>query len=313
MSLVHSRSPARRRGEFKAALDAGRKLRLIETFSGLSGLIGSTASVGEGDAQRSFDGLWISSFTSSASKGLPDVELTSLDGRLDTIAEIATVTGKPLIVDGDTGGEAVQFEYLCRKLDLLGASAVIIEDKGLPKRNSLSGDSEHRLDDPALFAEKISRGREARLSDDFLVFARLESLIAGLGVDDALRRARIYLAAGADGILIHSRDKTPERVFEFFAAYQKLCDELGARKLLACVPTAYDMVTSVELFKRGADMVIFANHLLRAAVKAMQATCETLLAHDRGHEASVHITPVAELFGLVGFQDAIARDNAFRR
>ena len=313
MSLQFSELPARQRGALFQALAAGQRIRVIESHNGLSALVGSRAAVGVGEDRREFDALWVSSLTSSASKGVPDVELVGLDRRLDTIAEIAMVTGKPLIVDGDTGGEAVQFEYQCRKLEQLGVSAVIIEDKRWPKRNSLSADAKHTLADPIQFAAKIRRGRAARLSNDLLVFARLESLIAGLGVDDALARARVYLEAGADGIMIHSRARAPAPIYEFLDRYQGLCAELGYRRPVVCVPTAYDSVTSEELFDRGADIVIYANHLIRSAVAAMQATCNALLTHDRGQDASAGITPVAELLDLVGYQAALERDRLSER
>lgn len=313
MSFAHALLPFAQRKRLREALDRGEKLRVIEAHGGLSALIGAAASVPHGSGRRSFDGLWVSSLTSSAARGLPDVELHSIDRRLDTVTEVAALSGRPVIVDGDTGGEAVQFEYLCRKLEQIGVSAVIIEDKQVPKRNSLSADATHHLADPAVFARKIRRGRDARLSEDFLIFARLESLIAGLGVDDALDRAAIYLEAGADGLMIHSRDTSPERVFEFLERYEALCMRLGARRPIVCVPTAYDSVTSEELFARGADIVIYANHLLRSAAEAMQATCELLLTHDRGREASAGILPVSELLAIVGYKDALARDRASDR
>ncbi|MCA9690742.1 MAG: isocitrate lyase/phosphoenolpyruvate mutase family protein [Myxococcales bacterium] len=309
MSLERAALPTHKRGALASALAAGRKLRAIEAHSGLSALVAGRAAVGEGPDRREFDAFWISSLTSSASKGIPDVELHGLDRRLDTIAEIALVTDKPLIVDGDTGGEPVQFEYTCRKLEQLGVSAVIIEDKCWPKRNSLSADANHVLAAPEGFADKIRRGRAARLGEDLLVFARLESLIAGLGVDDALLRARIYLDAGADGLMIHSRDRAPDPIFAFLDGYAELCSELGYRRPVVCVPTAYDGVTSTELFARGADIAIYANHLLRSAVSAMQSTCQALLAHDRGREASAAITPVAELLEIVGYKAALERDR----
>jgi phosphoenolpyruvate phosphomutase len=228
-----------------------------------------------------------------------------MERRLATIEEICNVTNKPLIVDGDTGGEAVNFAYLCNRLEMHGVSAVVVEDKMYPKRNSLSAEATHHLEDPRVFAEKIRRGKSVLLSDDFLIFARLESLIAKQGVEDALMRTRVYLEAGADGIMIHSQARTVEEVFFYLQGYDQLCQELGYRKPVICVPTTYNMVRDEELFEHGVNVVIHANHLLRAAYSAMQKVCETILRYDRNFEAERFCVPVAQLFDIIGFNETL--------
>jgi phosphoenolpyruvate phosphomutase len=234
-----------------------------------------------------------------------------MERRLETIEEIINVTNKPLIVDGDTGGEAVNFEYFCSRLELMGVSAVIIEDKKYPKRNSLSTETTHTLEDTEVFANKIQRGRKVLLSQDFMIFARLESLIANQSIDDALARARIYLLAGVDGLMIHSKKRTIDEVRSFLEGYQALSAELGFRKPVVCVPTTYNAVTDEELFRYGVDVVIHANHLLRAAHHAMQRVCHTILKNGRSLEADELCTPVSHIFEFVGFNDVVARDRFF--
>jgi phosphoenolpyruvate phosphomutase len=284
----------------------------MEAHNGLSAIVASTASISDKDSRSiEFDGIWVSSLTSSASKGLPDTELSSMERRLQTIEEILNVTNKPLIVDGDTGGEAVNFEYLCSRLEFLGVSAVIIEDKKYPKRNSLSADVSHILEEPEVFSNKIRRGREVLLSNDFMIFARLESLVVNQGIDEALARTRMYLQAGADGIMIHSTKKTIDEVCSFLEGYKGLSKELGFRKPVICVPTTYNNVTIEEMFQHGVDIIIHANHLLRAAHSAMQKVCETILKNNRTLEAEEMCTPINELFEFVGFNDAVTRDKFF--
>lgn len=318
MSLRHRILPEKRRNELKALINSYRPIRIIEAHNGLSAIVASTTSILAQDSRSiEFDGLWVSSLTSSASKGLPDTELGSMERRLETIAEILSVTSKPLIVDGDTGGEAVNFEYFCSRLEFLGVSAVIIEDKKYPKRNSLSADASHALEEPEIFCNKIRRGREVLLSNDFMIFARLESLVVNQGVDDALIRARMYLEAGADGIMIHSTKATIDEVCLFLEGYKALSKEIGFRKPVICVPTTYNNVRVEEMFQHGVDIVIHANHLLRAAHSAMQKVCETILKNNRTLEAEEMCTPINELFESVGFNDAVTRDkfstNSVRR
>ena len=310
MTLRYRIEPERRRPRLKAVLAAGGWARLMEAHSGLSGMVANTAQLALADGtSKEFDGLWLSSFTTSALKGLPDAEIVSLEARLDLLDEILFVTDKPVVVDADTGLEAMHFEYTCAKLEARGVSAVIIEDKRYPKRNSLAPTADQTLEAPGAFAAKIRRGKSALRSADFMIIARLESLVANQGQADALARAEAYLQAGADGIMIHSRQKQPEEVFAFAEAYARLCQQRGSWKPLICAPTTYNTVTEAALRAHGFNVVIYANHLLRAAYAAMSQTCTAILAHDRSLEAEAGCAPVQTLFDVVGFSEVLRKDR----
>jgi len=301
MTLKHRILAEHRRGQLKAMLAGGRKLRAIEAHNPLSGLIGNEAAIdGPDGARKEFDALWLSGFTCASSRALPDVELARQEKKLETIEEIAAATDKPLIADADTGGDALAFRYLCTRLEALGVSLIIVEDKVFPKRTSLAAGVHHDLEDPVAFAAKIGAGKDAMLSGDVLIFARIESLIAGAGLDDALMRARVYLDSPADGIVIHSKDKTGEEIFAFVDAFNALRHETGIDKPLLCIPTAYNFVHDAELFDRGVSIVIHANHLLRAAFVAMERVCETILTADRSQEADDICVDLPRLFELIG-------------
>lgn len=309
MTLRHRILPTERRRQLKELLASKSGLRIIEAHDGLSGLLGATTTVDD----RGFDGLWVSSLTDSAAKGHPDTEVIDTSSRLQTIQELLQVTDKPIIVDGDTGGQPTQFEYFCSKLENLGVSAVIIEDKKYPKRNSLEKDAIQVLEDPKEFALKVNRAKEVCLSDDFMIFTRIESFIAGRGLEDAIHRASIYLDSKADGILIHSNVKTTEQVYAFMEAYQTLCEEKGFYKPVVCVPTTYNEVTDTELFEKGFSVVIYANHQLRAAYKAMQTVCRSILKNCRSHEAVPDIAPVSDIMEAVGFPDVKTKDVRYMK
>jgi phosphoenolpyruvate phosphomutase len=304
MSLRSVMLPDQQRSCLARRLDAGDNLRLIEAHSGLSAMIASRSRSGE----RQFDGLWASSLTGSATRGLPDSEMGEIARRLDLLDEILAATDLPVLVDGDTGGTESQMEYFCNRLETRGASGIIVEDQCFPKRNSLSVDVRHELEDPERFAAKISRGKRVLRSSSFRIIARIESFIAGYGLDDALVRARAYLCAGADGLMIHSKNSDPSEVFEFLRAYHHLCQELGMRRTLVVVPTTYNQVSCQDLFDRGANVVIHANHLLRAAHLAMEETCHRILETDRSYEAEKFCSSISDVFELVGYQDLIQRD-----
>ncbi len=304
MTLRHRALAEDRRGRLKAMLQAGRRLRAIEAHNPLSAVIGSLAAIaGPGGQNKDFDALWLSGFTCASARALPDAELGRFEKRLETIEEIAAATDKPLIADADTGGDALAFRYLCAKLESLGVSLIIVEDKIFPKRTSLAAGARHHLEDPAAFADKIAKGKEALLSDDVLIFARIESLIAGAGLDDALSRARTYLGSEADGIVIHSKETSGEEVFAFIDGYGALGRELGIAKPLVCIPTAYNAVRDEELFGRGVSLVIHANHLLRAAFQAMERVCVSILENDRSQEADALCVTLPRLFDLIGVGD----------
>ena len=279
--------------DLKHLLGQNRILRAMECHSPLSAMLAERASVGE----ARFDLLWLSGFSYATMMGLPDAEALPPARRLEMMGEIAAKTALPLLADGDTGGNAQECKHLCQNLIALGVSGVVLEDKRGAKRTSLAADVRHELEDPDIFAAKIDA---AKISDDFLVFARIEALIAGAGMDQALTRARRYLQSRADGIVIHSRDRSGEEIFAFMAAYRALQDELGLRKPLVLIPTAYSHVTAEDLHARGAAMVIHGNHMIRAAYRAMQEAAETILKNDRAQDADGASAPVADIINLLG-------------
>ena len=311
MTLVNRVSPVQRLGALRRCIDTKGCARILEAHSGLSGIIAENARVLEDGRVIEYDGLWESSLTDSGTKGLPDASIVGNDSRCHTIDEILNVTTKPVVVDGDTGGDPAQFEYLVNRLERMGVSAVIIEDKVYPKRNSLDTSANQDLEDPDVFAQKIRAGREVALSDNFMIIARLESLIASTGLRDALERAERYIRAGADGIMIHSYHRSPDEVLSFADAYENLCRRLGRRPILVCVPTTYNSITDSDLAARGFNMVIHANHMLRAAYKAMVEAANAILVGGRSMEANQICAPVSEIFSSVGL-DRISRKDKER-
>jgi phosphoenolpyruvate phosphomutase len=314
MSLKYRILPSERLSQFTRLLKENKKLRVMEAHDGLSALIASTTILTRETEKLpvEFDAIWVSSLTDSAAKGHPDTGVIDNSSRLQTVNEIMQIINKPVIVDGDTGGEESQFEYLCSKLEMLGVSAVIIEDKQFPKRNSLESGSIQILEDPVRFVTKINRAKEICLSNNFMIFARIESFIAGFDLSDALYRAEIYLQSKADGIMIHSSEKTADQVLTFAAAYQALCKKLTINKPLICVPTTYHSIYENELFNAGFSIIIYANHLLRAAHKAMKTTCYTILTNGRSFEATPYLSSTKELFEEVGFLDVTEKDNHYK-
>lgn len=313
MTLLNSTLPEERRGKLKALLESGKTVRVLEAHNGLSGIIANNIQVkGESEDKpivRQFDAIWESSLTDSASKGHPDIEVVTFDSRLQTINEILAVTHKPMIVDGDTGGDANTFEYTVSKLERAGVSAVIIEDKVFPKRNSLEAGVQQNLEEPEVFAQKIRRGKSIQKTDQFMIIARLESLIAGKSMEDAIKRAKIYLKAGVDGIMIHSKSKSPDEILEFSRHYKNISKELNLNKPLVCVPTTYNQITEEELSAAGFRVIIYANHLLRSAYKAMAETAKTILRDQRSFEADPLCVTVREIFESVGFLDVKEKDQ----
>lgn len=273
-------------------------IRVIEVHNGLSALIVEQFSLaGTSGESLSFDAFWESSFTDSASKGLPDIEIVTLESRLETISQILQATSKPLIVDGDTGGDFNYFEYMVKKYENVGVSMIIIEDKVFPKKNSLTN-STHILENVNAFAEKIKRGIATRKNSEFMIVARLEGLIAGHSMKETLERAEAFLKAGADGIMIHSKKTDAKEVLDFAALYRKLPKDLTEEKVLVCVPTTYSRITAKELASHGFNIVIYANHLLRSSYKAMEETCKTILLNDRSFEAESLCVPLKDLFEI---------------
>lgn len=282
-------------------LDTRSIVRGIEVHNGITGLIVENVSIVKDKKKKEFDFMWLSSLTDSTAKGKPDIELVDATSRLGTIHDILDVTTKPLVYDGDTGGLTEKFPYLVRTLERLGVSAVIIEDKRGLKRNSLFGTSvKQELENPKLFAEKIKKGKKSQVTPHFLIFTRIESLIAGKGVSDALRRARIYIKAGTDGVMIHSKEKNPKEILQFCREYKKIKNRVP----LIVVPTTYDTITEDKLRRAGVSVIIYANHLLRSAYPAMVKTSELILHHDRAFEASrKYCMPISEIINLIENKD----------
>lgn len=290
-------TPDIRRSRLRRLLQVKPIVRFLDLHNALSGLIIENTSVPMPDGTvREFDGMWGSSLTDSTAKGKPDIEAVDVSARMTTLNEVLEVTTKPIIYDGDTGGQPEHFVFTVRTLERLGVSAVIIEDKTGLKKNSLFGTDVAQTQDviPA-FCEKIRMGKKAQATDDFMIIARIESLILDKGVDDAMERAQAYLDAGADGIMIHSRRKSPDEIFEF-------CDrfaQLPNRKTLVAVPSSYNAVTEDELSARGVNVVIYANHLLRSAYPAMVKTAKSILTHQRSAECDAHLLPIKDILELI--------------
>lgn len=277
-------------------IEAKPIVRILEVHNGLTGLIVECTKNSKDNTTKEFDGMWLSSLTDSAAKGRPDIECVDLTSRLNTINEILEVTTKPMIFDGDTGGIPEHFVLTVRTLERLGVSAVIIEDKVGLKRNSLFGtDVPQTQDSIENFSHKISEGKKHQITDDFMVIARIESLILKKGMKDALDRAKAYIEAGADGIMIHSKQTGPQEILEFCDEY----DRFECRVPLVVVPTMFSTITEDELINAGVNIVIYANHLLRSAYPAMLRTAKSILENSRCYEASEFCTPIKEIITLV--------------
>lgn len=289
-------TPEVRMRRLRRLIDAKRIVRLIEVHNGLTGLIAEHVSVNVGGMQREFDGMWASSLTDSTAKGKPDIEAVDVTSRLGTLDQILDVTTKPIVYDGDTGGKPEHFVFTVRTLERMGVSAVIIEDKVGLKKNSLFGtEVEQTQESIEEFCHKISMGKRAQVTDDFMIIGRIESLILGKGLDDALNRANAYIDAGADGIMIHSRSKTPDEVLEFCREYR----QFDRRVPLVAVPSTYNSVTEDELADAGVNVVIYANHLLRSAYPAMVNTARKILEHGRSLEAEEGMMSIREVLELI--------------
>lgn len=289
-------TPSIRLSSLRRMLDVKPQLRFLDLHNGLSGLVIEKISIETPEGKREFDGMWASSLTDSTAKGKPDIEAVDTSARMVTLNEVLEVTTKPIIYDGDTGGKPEHFVFTVRTLERLGVSAVIIEDKTGLKKNSLFGtDVEQTLESIEAFSDKIRMAKSAQQSDDFMIIARLESLIAGFGIDHAMERAEAFIEAGADGIMIHSREKTPDEIFEFCDRYNKLRN----RKPLVAVPSSYNSVTEAELEARGVNIVIYANQLLRSAYPAMLKTAESILKHQRSAECDSEMMPIKEILELI--------------
>jgi phosphoenolpyruvate phosphomutase len=288
--------PEMRRPMLSRLLKAKSPVRILEAHSGLSALIVEKTMVETDTEIRSFDGMWISSLCDSTMKGKPDIELVDFSSRLKTIDEIMEVTTKPIIFDGDTGGQVEHFIYTVKTLERVGVSAVIIEDKMGLKKNSLFGtEAEQQQDTIENFAHKIRSGKAALKTKEFMLIARIESLILEQGMNDALTRAFAYVEAGADGIMIHSRRKEPDEIIEFCKTFR----QKDPTTPLVVVPTTFNSVTEEEFRDYGVNIVIYANHLIRSAYPVMKETAESILRHSRCYEADQVCMPIKEILHLI--------------
>lgn len=271
-------------------------VRIMEAHSGLSGLIVENIQIEKEDGIHQYDGMWSSSLTDSTSKGKPDIEAVDLTTRFQDLTNILECTTKPIIYDGDTGGIPEHFVFTVRTLERNGVSAVIIEDKVGLKKNSLFGtEVEQNLATIPEFCEKISAGKKAQVTPDFMIIARLESLIAGKSVDDALERASAYVHAGADGVMIHSKEKSGDDIREFCLRFRKDFSSIP----IVLVPTTYNQFTESELHAWGANIIIYANHMLRSSYPAMYKTAEMILKNERSKEADAVCMPIKEILELI--------------
>lgn len=271
-------------------------VKTIEAHSGLTGLIAEKTVVEKNGKLDQFDAMWVSSLCDSTDRGKPDIELVDMSSRLRTINDIMEVTTKPIILDGDTGGLTEHFVYNVRTLERMGVSAIIIEDKTGLKKNSLFGTEVVQTQDSIEnFSAKIAAGKKAQLTDDFMIIARIESLILERGMDDALTRAKAFVEAGADGIMIHSRRKEPDEIFEFCDKFR----EFDKTTPIVVVPTSFNTVTEEELSAHGVNIVIYANQLMRAAFPAMKKTAELILSSHRALEADEMLMPFKEIITLI--------------
>ena len=290
-------TPEARMKSLRRLITAKPIVRILESHSGLTGLIIENTKVEQDGCVREFDGMWASSLTDSTSKGKPDIEAVDLTTRLHDLNDTLEVTTKPVIFDGDTGGKVEHFPFTVRTLERMGISAVIIEDKVGLKQNSLFGtDAVQMQDTIAGFCEKIRAGKAAQVTRDFMIIARVESLIAGKPVEDALERSFAYVAAGADGIMIHSRNKDGEDIHDFCMRFR----EKDSHTPIVVVPTTFNHITEDEFAQWGVNIVIYANHMLRSAYPAMVSCAESILEHGRCKEASEGFCmPIKEILTLI--------------
>lgn len=288
--------PEFRRKRLKQLLHLRPIVKALEVHSGITALIAEKTIVEHQGELDQFDAMWISSLCDSTAKGKPDIELVDMSSRMRTIDDVMDVSTKPIILDGDTGGLIEHFVYNVRTLERMGVSAVIIEDKTGLKKNSLFGtEVEQTQDTIENFCRKIRAGKNVQLSDDFMIIARIESLILEQGMEDALKRAFAYTAAGADGIMIHSRRKEPDEIFQF-------CDEFRKQDSatpIVVVPTSYHTVSEEELAQHGINIVIYANQLTRSAFPAMQNAAIDILKHHRAKEADERCMSISAILNLI--------------
>ena len=288
--------PDIRRGRLKRMIETKGLITAMEAHNGLTGLIVEDTVVYQGGGAHQFDAIWVSSLCDSTAKGKPDIELVDMTSRLNSIEDITEVTTKPIIFDGDTGGRIEHFVYTVRSLERLGVSMIIIEDKTGLKKNSLFGtEVEQTQDSIENFSAKIRAGKKAQRTKEFMICARIESLILEKGMDDALSRAYAFVEAGSDAIMIHSRKKDPREIREFIKKFR----DNNKTTPIVLVPTSFNSVTEEEWKEVGANVVIYANQLMRAEVPAMQKVAQMILENHRSEECDPLLMPFKDIIRLI--------------
>jgi phosphoenolpyruvate phosphomutase / 2-hydroxyethylphosphonate cytidylyltransferase len=289
-------TPEVRMKRLRRLIAAKSIVRILESHSGLTGLIAENASVSINGVNQEFDGMWSSSLTDSTSKGKPDIEAVDITTRMHGLNDTLECTTKPIIYDGDTGGKTEHFVFSVRTLERHGISAVIIEDKTGLKKNSLFGTSVPQTQDSIEnFSDKIKAGKNAQVTDDFMIIARLESLILGKSVADALERADAYIIAGADAVMIHSKEKSGEEIKEFCIKFRKK----NKNTPIVVVPSTYNHITENEFIEWGVNIVIYANHMLRASYPAMMDVAKSILTNGRSSDVNDRCMPIKEILELI--------------
>ncbi len=289
-------SPQNRISRLKRLISSKKIVRILESHSSLTGLMIENLKILKKNKELQFDGMWSSSLTDSAIKGLPDNSSLSFSSRISSLNDMMDVTTKPVVFDADNGGQIEHLPYLVRSLERAGVSAIIMEDKvGLKKNSLFKNQSGIKQDKPNIFAKKIKKICKTRQTNEFMVIARIESFILGKGINDALKRADIYSKAGADAILIHSKEKTPKEIFSFAKRFKDSKNFVP----LVSVPSTYSKVFEKDLVKNGFKLVIYANQLLRSSYPAMYNTAKTILNNSRAFEADKKIIPINEIISLI--------------
>ena len=287
---------AQRLHRLKYLINSKDIVLILEAHNAISALIAENTKVIRNGKSVSFDGVWSSSLTDSTAKGKPDIEAVDITSRLNSVNEIFEVTTKPMIFDGDTGGKIEHFEFTVKSLERTGVSAIIIEDKTGLKKNSLFGNEVKQTQDSIEnFSNKIKAGKAAQVTDDFMIIARIESLILESGMEDALIRADAYIKAGADGIMIHSRKKDPAEIKEFMQRFRAK----DFQTPVVVVPSSFTSVTTDEFKDMGVNVVITANHMLRAAYPAMLKVASSILENGRSYEAESDCMSVKEILEFI--------------
>jgi len=289
-------TPDIRRKRLRRLIDSKDIVRILESHSGLTGLIIENTKENSNGKIKEFDGMWSSSLTDSTSKGKPDIEAVDLTTRLQSINDMLEVTTKPMIYDGDTGGKTEHFVFTVRTLERLGVSAVIIEDKTGLKKNSLFGTEIKQTQDSIMnFSNKIKAGKNSQITDDFMIIARIESLILGKTIEDAIKRSKSYVEAGADGIMIHSKEKSGKDIKSFCENFRKFDRETP----IIVVPSTFNHIKETEFIKWGINIVIYANHMLRSSYPAMLKVAKSILKNERSSKSNNLCLPINEILTLI--------------